>query len=81
MSLNYEWKASEHPLQIKYLLVFFVEEPATWLVLRKLVGAPDQMDFGEEHVASFLVLFSFCRQNHILPKLCPHFLRFCFLSP
>lgn len=61
--------------------MFLVEEPATWLVLRKLVGAPDQMDFGEEHVASFLVLFSFCRQNHILPKLCPHFSRFCFLSP
>lgn len=36
-----EWKASEHLLQIKYLLVLLVEEPASWLVLRKLVGASE----------------------------------------
>lgn len=60
--------------------MFLVEEPASWLVLRKLVGAPDQTDFGEEHVASFLVLFSFCRQNHILLNCSSSFVEFLLLK-
>lgn len=59
VSLIYEWKASERPLQIKYLLVFLVEEPAACLVLRHLAGAPDQAWFWEQCFVTFLVLFHF----------------------
>lgn len=59
VSLIYEWKASERPLQIKYLLVFLVEEPAACLVLRHLAGAPDQAWFWEQCFGTFLVLFHF----------------------
>lgn len=75
VSLIYEWKASERPLQIKYLLVFLVEEPASCLVLRTLAGAPDQTLFWEQDF-DFPGSFSFCRLNDILPSLC---LSSCFV--
>lgn len=61
-----EWKASKHLLQIiyKYLLVLLVEEQ----VLSQL-GAWINW-FFEEHIATCLVLLSFCRQNGFLTKLC-----------
>lgn len=83
VSLIYECKASERPLQIKYLLVFLVEEPASCLVLRTLAGAPDQTLFWEQYFD--FPGFHFADKSISFPvRAYPPvflFLSFCYVGP